>query len=136
VRYLAQRSAQAAKEIKKLIQTSVEKIGEGTLLVNQSGHGLQDIVAAVTKVSDLISEIAAAGREQTAGIHQVNKAITQMDEMIQQNTELVEAVVNSSTVMKEHAQNLKGYVAFFKTRDTSQMQVTMASSAKIIQKNR
>lgn len=118
VRNLAQRSAQAAKEIKKLIQTSVEKIGEGTLLVNQSGYVLQDIVAAVTKVSDLISEIAAAGREQTVGIHQVNKAVAQMDEMTQKNTALVEIVVDSNTVMKEHAQNLKGYVAFFKTQDT------------------
>jgi methyl-accepting chemotaxis protein len=113
VRNLAQRSAAAAKEIKGLIQDSVHKVEDGTRLVNQSGQTLQQIMIAVQKVSDIIAEIAAASQEQSAGIHQVNKAISQMDQMTQQNSSLVEEAASSSEVMREQAQKLKQHVAFF-----------------------
>jgi methyl-accepting chemotaxis protein len=113
VRSLAQRSAAAAKEIKELIQDSVEKVREGTELANQSGENLEKIVAAVTKVSDLIGNIAAANEEQSSGILQVNKAMVQMDEITQQNASLVEEIASASSAMKEQALSLKEQVAFF-----------------------
>jgi len=113
VRNLAQRSAAAAKEIKGLIQDSVAKVDEGTKLANQSGETLEDIVLSVKKVSDIISEIAAARQEQSSGIDQVNKAVTQMDEMTQQNAALVEEAATASGAMTEQAQSLKEQIAFF-----------------------
>jgi methyl-accepting chemotaxis protein len=122
VRNLAQRSAEAAKEIKGLIRDSVTKVEEGTRLVNQSGKTLADIVTSVKKVSDIISEIAAAGQEQSSGIHQVNKAITQMDEMTQQNASLVEQAAAASEAMRGQVQNLNRQVAFFKMGEEPQLQ--------------
>jgi methyl-accepting chemotaxis protein len=90
VRSLAGRSATAAKEIKGLIQDSVNKVEEGCKLVDESGKSLQDIVASVKKVTDIVSEMAAASGEQSSGIEQVNKAVMQMDEVTQQNAALVE----------------------------------------------
>ncbi|MDM8559090.1 methyl-accepting chemotaxis protein [Candidatus Parabeggiatoa sp. HSG14] len=113
VRNLAQRSAEAAKEIKTLIEDSVAKVEEGTKLANQSGETLNEIVISVKKVSDIIAEIAAASQEQSSGINQVNKAVAQMDEMTQQNAVMVEEAATASGVMKEQAQNLKEQVAFF-----------------------
>lgn len=113
VRNLAQRSATAAKEIKKLIQDSVVKVEEGTRLANKSGDTLQDIVVAVKKVSDIVAEISAASQEQASGIHQVNKAISQMDETTQQNAALVEQAAASSEFMREQADELKQQVGFF-----------------------
>jgi methyl-accepting chemotaxis protein len=113
VRNLAQRSASAAKEIKTLIQDSVGKVEEGTKLVNQSGTTLDDIVVSVKKVSDIISEIAAASQEQSSGIHQVNKAVTQMDEMTQQNAAMVEEAASASESMAEQAQVLREQTDFF-----------------------
>ncbi len=113
VRTLAQRSALAAKEIKELIQDSVMKAEEGTNLANRSGETLEEIVVAVKKVSDIIVEIAAASQEQSSGINQVNKAVLQMDEMIQQNAALVEEAAAASESMKEQAKNLEQQVAFF-----------------------
>ncbi|HHB92788.1 MAG TPA: methyl-accepting chemotaxis protein [Thioploca sp.] len=119
VRTLAQRSASAAKEIKELIQDSVTKAEEGTHLANKSGETLEEIVLAVKKVSDIITEIAAATQEQSSGINQVNKAILQMDEMVQQNASLVEEAAAASEAMKEQAQNLKRQVDFFDIGDTN-----------------
>jgi methyl-accepting chemotaxis protein len=116
VRNLAQRSAEAAKEIKALIQDSVLKVEEGTQLANQSGETLQEIVLAVKKVSDLISEIASASQEQSSGINQVTQAIAQMDDMTQQNATLVEEATVASHTMKEQAESLKEQIAFFKVR--------------------
>jgi methyl-accepting chemotaxis protein len=115
VRNLAQRSAAAAKEIKGLIQDSVNKVEEGTRLVDQSGTTLKEIVLAAQKVSNIVSEIAAASREQTAGIQQINKVIAQLDDMTQQNSALVEEAAVTSETLKEQAQSLKEHVAFFKT---------------------
>ncbi|WP_198284611.1 methyl-accepting chemotaxis protein [Beggiatoa alba] len=113
VRQLAQRSANAAKEIKGLIRDSLQKVSDGTRLTNQSGQTLEQIVLSVRKVNDIIAEISAATQEQSAGIHQVNKAITQMDEMTQQNAALVEESASASESMRLQAQKLKEYVNFF-----------------------
>jgi methyl-accepting chemotaxis protein len=106
VRSLAGRSATAAKEIKELIQDSVRKVEDGSLLVTQSGQTLEQIVLSVKKVSDIVAEIAAASREQSSGIEQVNKAVMQMDEMTQQNAALVEQATAASQSMAEQARDL------------------------------
>jgi methyl-accepting chemotaxis protein len=106
VRSLAGRSATAAKEIKGLIKDSVRKVEDGSALVTQSGQTLEQIVSSVKKVSDIIAEIAAASREQSSGIEQVNKAIMQMDEMTQQNGSLVEEATAASQAMAEGAREL------------------------------
>ena len=106
VRALASRSATAAKEIKELIQDSVRKVEDGSSLVTQSGQTLEQIVSSVKKVSDIVAEIAAASREQSAGIEQVNKAVMQMDEMTQQNAALVEEATAASQSMAGQARDL------------------------------
>ena len=115
VRNLAQRSAGAAKEIKSLINDSVEKVDEGSKLVDESGKTLEQIVEAVKKVSDIIAEIAAASQEQSSGIEEVNKAISQMDEMTQQNAALVEEAASASESMEEQAKNMIELMHFFNT---------------------
>ncbi len=106
VRNLAGRSATAAKEIKELIQDSVKKVEDGSVLVTQSGQTLEQIVAAVKKVSDIVAEIAAASREQSSGIEQVNRAVMQMDELTQQNAALVEQATAASQAMAQQAGEL------------------------------
>jgi methyl-accepting chemotaxis protein len=106
VRSLAGRSATAAKEIKELIQDSVRKVEDGSLLVTQSGQTLEQIVLSVKKVSDIVAEISAASREQSSGIEQVNKAVMQMDQMTQQNAALVEQATAASQSMADKARDL------------------------------
>ena len=130
VRNLAQRSAAAAKEIKRLIQDSVGKIIEGTHLVNESGTTLEEIVTSVIKVSDIILEIAAAGKEQSAGITQVNRAVDQMESMTQQNSALVEEGTAASESMREQAENLKELVKFFKTGISFEARPSLRRKAK------
>jgi methyl-accepting chemotaxis protein len=113
VRNLAGRSATAAKEIKALIQDSVAKVAEGSQLVDESGKTLEEIVGAVKKVTDIVAEIAAASREQSAGIEQVNRAVMQMDETTQQNAALVEEAAAASQAIVEQAQALSAMVAHF-----------------------
>ncbi|MFO7551055.1 MAG: methyl-accepting chemotaxis protein [Haliea sp.] len=117
VRNLAQRSAQAAKEIKTLIKDSVSKVEDGSRLVDDSGATLEEIVTAVKKVSDIIAEIAAAAQEQSAGIEQVNKAITQLDEVTQQNAALVEEAAAASKSMDDQSKTLQELVSIFNTGD-------------------
>ncbi len=119
VRNLAQRSASAAKEIKELINDSGEKVKEGSMLVDESGRTLEEIVASSKKVGDIISEIAAAGAEQTQGIEQVNKAVTQMDEMTQQNAALVEQAAAASESLEEQGKGLQRLMSFFDTGEGS-----------------
>lgn len=114
VRHLAQRSSEASKEIKKLIEDSIHKAEEGMLLVNQSGKMLQEIVASVKKVSEITAEIAAASLEQTAGIQQVNRVVMQMDEMTQQNAALVEEAASASESLKQQVKLLQQQIEFFK----------------------
>lgn len=122
VRNLAGRSATAAKEIKELIEDSVNKVDEGTRLVDESGHTLKEIVNAVKKVTDIVGEIAAASKEQSTGIEQVNRAVMQMDEMTQQNTALVEEAAAASAAMGAEAGQLKELVSFFTVDERSSSQ--------------
>jgi methyl-accepting chemotaxis protein len=114
VRTLAQRSANAAKEIKGLIETSVEKVADGSKLVNQAGATMSEIVASVQRVTDIMAEISAASQEQSAGIEQVNQTITQMDETTQQNAALVEEASASARSLEQDAQSLAQTVAVFR----------------------
>jgi methyl-accepting chemotaxis protein len=118
VRSLAGRSATAAKEIKELIQDSVKKVEDGSTLVTQSGQTLDQIVTSVKKVSDIIAEIAAASREQSAGIEQVNQAVMQMDEMTQQNAALVEQATAASQSMAEQARALTELMQKYNSGDS------------------
>jgi methyl-accepting chemotaxis protein len=117
VRNLAGRSATAAREIKELIQDSVKKVEDGSVLVSQSGAALEEIVAAVKKVSDIVGEIAAASREQSSGIEQVNRAVMQIDEMTQQNAALVEQATAASQSMTNRASELNTVMARYKLGD-------------------
>ncbi|MEL1264224.1 methyl-accepting chemotaxis protein [Pseudoxanthomonas putridarboris] len=114
VRTLAQRSANAAKEIKGLIETSVDKVADGSKLVNQAGTTMGEIVASVQRVTDIMAEISAASQEQSAGIEQVNQTITQMDETTQQNAALVEEASAAARSMEEQAMVLAESVSVFK----------------------
>jgi methyl-accepting chemotaxis protein len=114
VRNLAQRSAAAAKEIKALISDSVEKVGNGSKLVDEAGKTMDEIVTSIKHVTDIMSEITAASREQSAGIQQVNQAITQMDEATQQNAALVEQAAAAAESMQEQTQTLAQAVATFR----------------------
>ena len=114
VRKLAQRSADAAKEIKALITDSVTKVEDGSRLVDRAGQTLRTIMDSVKKVSDIVAEMAAAAREQASGIEQVNKAILQMDQATQQNAALVEETASASQAMGNQARELQQLMAFFK----------------------
>jgi methyl-accepting chemotaxis protein len=135
VRNLAQRSAAAAKEIKSLIQDSVTKVNEGSTLVDQSGKTLEEIVTSVKRVSDIVAEIAAASREQSAGILQVNKAVTQMDEMTQQNAALVEELSSNSDSMRKQITSLNDLLRFF-TFNVQQQEFVKKNVATSITKHR
>ncbi|KCB27976.1 methyl-accepting chemotaxis protein signaling domain protein, partial [Bordetella hinzii CA90 BAL1384] len=114
VRSLAQRSATAAKEIKGLIEASVGQVGAGARLVERAGATMQDIVAAVRRVADIMGEITAASAEQSIGIEQVNQAVAQMDTATQQNAALVEEAAAASHAMQEQAAALMRSVSAFK----------------------
>jgi methyl-accepting chemotaxis protein len=114
VRNLAQRSAQAAREIKSLISDSVEKVESGSKLVNDAGSTMNEIVAQVKRVTDLIGEITASTMEQSSGIGQVNQAVTQLDQMTQQNAALVEQSAAAAQSLREQADKLAQAVAVFR----------------------
>ena len=114
VRNLAQRSGAAAKEIKTLINDSVEQVQTGSRLVESAGKTMDDIVGAVQRVADIMGEITAASQEQSAGIDQVNQAISQMDRMTQQNAALVEQAAAASESMKDQAEHLRSLIETFK----------------------
>ncbi len=130
VRNLAQRSAGAAKEIKGLIEDSVDKVKVGSTLVDESGKTLTEIVDSVKKVTDIVAEIAAASQEQSTGIEQVNKAITQMDEVTQQNAALVEEAAAASRSAEEQGQKLVQLMRFFRIgNDDSAIQAPVRRAA-------
>jgi methyl-accepting chemotaxis protein len=118
VRALAQRSAQAAKEIKALIQESAGNVAEGSELVAGAGGIIDEIVASVQKVTELVGQIALASREQSSGVHEINKAIVQMDGMTQQNAALVEQASASTLAFEEQAANLIAAIERFKVART------------------
>ncbi len=113
VRSLAQRSAGAAKEIKTLIGDSVEKVSNGSKLVEQAGKTMEEIVTSVKRVTDIMAEISAASQEQSSGIDQINKAITQMDQVTQQNAALVEEASAAARSLEDQAGNLSHSVSAF-----------------------
>jgi len=125
VRSLAQRSAAAAKEIKSLIDDSVNKVETGSQLVEQAGATMSEVVSSVQRVTDIVGEIAEASREQSSGIEQVNRAITQMDEVTQQNAALVEEAAAAAQSLQAQATNLVGAVSIFKI-DAQQVAVSPA----------
>jgi methyl-accepting chemotaxis protein len=117
VRSLAGRSAVAAKEIKTLINESVARVAEGSRLVDESGQSLQEIVMSVKKVTDIVAEIAAASREQSSGIEQVNRAVSQMDETTQQNAALVEEAAAASRTIVDQMKTLDGLISRYQLGD-------------------
>ncbi|HEX5338891.1 MAG TPA: methyl-accepting chemotaxis protein, partial [Gallionella sp.] len=131
VRNLAQRSAAAAKEIKTLIGDSVEKVEGGSKLVAQAGQTMEEIVTSIKRVTDIMSEITAASAEQSQGIEQVNTAITQMDEVTQQNAALVEEAAAAAESLEEQAQNLSVSVGTFKVDDKGGTAVARRAPAQI-----
>jgi len=114
VRSLAGRSAAAAKEIKSLIGSSVERVEQGTALVDQAGTTMSEVVSAIRRVTDIMGEISAASSEQAAGVNQVGEAVTQMDQVTQQNAALVEQMAAAASSLKAQAGDLVGVVAQFK----------------------
>jgi methyl-accepting chemotaxis protein len=129
VRNLAQRSAAAAKEIKALIDNSVQKVDVGSKLVDQAGSTMQEVVESIKRVTDIMAEISSASHEQTAGIEQVNQAIVQMDQATQQNAALVEEAAAAAQSMREQAQGLGELVGTFKVDAASLVSAAPAASA-------
>ncbi|MBI5137610.1 MAG: DUF3365 domain-containing protein [Nitrospirae bacterium] len=119
VRNLAKRSADAAKEIKTLIENSTVKVKAGTELVDQTQQALGEIRSSVTRVADLVGEIAAASREQASGIDEVNRAVTQMEEAVQQNAALVEEGTATAESLADEADRLRGLMAVFNVGDAA-----------------
>ena len=114
VRSLAGRSADAAKEIKSLINASVERVEQGNLLVDKAGQTMTEVVSSIRRVTDIMGEISAASSEQSAGVSQVGEAVTQMDQATQQNAALVEQMAAAASSLKSQAQDLVQVVAAFK----------------------
>ncbi len=114
VRNLAQRSAAAAREIKLLIDDSVDKVGVGSKLVEQAGVTMSEVVTSIKRVHDIMGEITAASQEQSDGIEQVNQAVTQMDVVTQQNAALVEEAAAAAESLQDQAANLASLVSVFK----------------------
>jgi methyl-accepting chemotaxis protein len=115
VRLLAQRSAEAAREIKTLISASVERVDAGTRLVNDAGRTMQEVVSSVQRVTDIMGEIASAAREQSGGIELVNRSISELDQMTQPNAALVEESAAAAESLSDQAQRVANSVAVFRT---------------------
>jgi len=118
VRTLAQRSANAAKDIKELISDSVSKVENGNVLVNQSGETMEKVVTSIKRVNDIMAEIAAASAEQSTGIDEIGKAVTQMDDVTQQNAALVEEAAAAAESLQSQAEQLANRVSAFKLDDS------------------
>jgi methyl-accepting chemotaxis protein len=114
VRTLAQRSAEAAREIKSLITASVARVEQGTTLVDQAGATMSEVVDSIRRVTDIVSEISAASAEQSSGVQQVGEAVTQMDQTTQQNAALVEQSAAAAASMLQQAEDLVRAIAVFK----------------------
>ena len=131
VRSLAQRSAEAAREIKVLIGTSVDKVETGARLVQDAGSTMGEIVASVRRVTDVIGEITAASSEQSQGIAQVNGAVANLDQMTQQNAALVEQSAAAAESLKDQAQRLTGVIATFRLGSADRPAVPVAPAASM-----
>ena len=130
VRSLAQRSSQAAKDIKDLITNSSSQVKDGVDLVNKAGAALTEIVTSIKSVAEIVSEIAAASAEQATGLEQVNKALTQMDEVTQQNSALVEENAATAKTLENQAVAMTEQVAVFRLDDGAQHSVAVTAVAK------
>jgi methyl-accepting chemotaxis protein len=119
VRSLAQRSAQAATEIKGLIGSSTERVEQGARLVGDAGQTMSEIVASVQRVTDIIGEITAASAEQSSGIATINASVTQLDQVTQQNAALVEQSAAAAESLREQAVRLNGLVSAFKIGESA-----------------
>ena len=123
VRSLAQRAAQAAKEIKALIETSVETVAAGSSQVSAAGQTMEEIVISVQRVADIMGEISAASAQQAGGIDQVSLAVSQMDEVTQQNAALVEEASAAASAMEDQARRLAEATSVFKTQSGQVIEV-------------
>ena len=132
VRSLAQRSSQAAKDIKDLITNSNGQVKDGVDLVNRVGGALSDIVESVKKVADIVSDIAVASTEQAEGVDQVNKALTQMDEVTQQNSALVEENAATAKTLEQQAKAMDDQVAFFRLIEGGNIEVPKAAPKSVV----
>jgi len=130
VRNLAQRSAAAAKEIKTLINDSVEKVNTGMDLVEQAGSTIREVVTAVKRVTDIMAEISAASAEQSSGIDKVNQAVTHIEEVTQQNAALVEQAAAAAESLEEQASSLTQSVSRFKVNGGSMASRPLPSVAR------
>jgi methyl-accepting chemotaxis protein-1 (serine sensor receptor) len=131
VRSLAQRSSAAAKEIKELIDTSVERVQSGSALVDEAGRTMTEIIGAVQRVTDIMGEIAAASEEQSGGIDQVARAVTQMDEVTQQNAALVEEAAAAASSLEDQAGKLRTAVAVFHLEEGGYKAPASATPARV-----
>ncbi|AIO41445.1 hypothetical protein WI41_06860 [Burkholderia latens] len=129
VRSLAQRSSSAAKEIKALIDASVERIRTGSTLVDEAGRTMSDVISAVQRVTDIMGEIAAASEEQSGGIDQVARAVAQMDEVTQQNAALVEEAAAAAQSLDEQAARLREAASVFRIDDDAVRPAASATAA-------
>ncbi|MDX1635155.1 MAG: methyl-accepting chemotaxis protein [Marinobacter sp.] len=129
VRSLAQRSASAAKDIKSLIESSVDSINEGSELADKAGSAMDEIVTSIKKVTDIIGEISAASDEQSAGIEQINQAISQMDQVTQQNAALVEESAAAAESLQSQAEELETSVGRFRLSDTAPVRSAARAAA-------
>ncbi len=129
VRTLAGRSAEAAKEIKTLITASVQQVEQGTALVDQAGQTMQEIVTAIQRVTDIVTEISSASNEQSLGVSQVGEAVSQMDQVTQQNAALVEEMAAAAGSLKGQSQDLVQTVAVFKLAASDAMQRPVLATA-------
>jgi methyl-accepting chemotaxis protein len=129
VRTLAQRSAEAAKEIKRLITASVEQVESGSALVDQAGTTMNEVVSAIRRVTDIMGEISAASAEQSQGVIQVGEAVGQMDQVTQQNAALVEESAAAAESLKQQSRQLVEVVAVFKLAGRNQSEVSAARPA-------
>lgn len=130
VRSLAQRSAEAAKEIKKLIESSISEVDAGSRQVAGAGQTMQELLASVQRVTEIVKEIAAASEEQSSGIDQVNVAVSQMDEVTQQNAALVEQAAAAAGSLQEQARQLAQAVAVFKIAAQANVVLDMQEEAQ------
>jgi methyl-accepting chemotaxis protein len=132
VRNLAQRSAEAAKEIKGLINASVERVEQGTALVDRAGSTMQEVVQSIQRVTDIVGEISSASQEQNAGVNQVAEAVTSMDQTTQQNAALVEESAAAASSLRGQAEQLVHAVSVFRT-DSSSRAVSASPVAAVSQ---
>jgi methyl-accepting chemotaxis protein len=131
VRSLAGRSADAAKEIKSLINASVERVEQGSALVDQAGATMAEVVSSIRRVTDIMGEISAASSEQSAGVAQVGEAVTQMDQATQQNAALVEEMAAAASSLQSQAQDLVQAVSVFKLDQVSGSGMAQRSQAHV-----